>query len=105
MAAKTYKLDEYRKEARIEPFVLDVGESQVVIQPPTGESMLEIAETSIYDGRTLLRKICRDQFDAVWDIVKDEPAGVLLALLKDMGQHFKVANIAEAPGGPIALSR
>lgn len=105
MAAKTYKLDQYRKEAKIGPFVLDTGDAQIVIQPPTGESMLEIAETSIYDGRTLLRRICRDQFDAVWDIVKDEPAAVLLALLNDLGKHFMVANIAEAPGGPVALPR
>ncbi len=101
----TYKLDQYRKEAKVEPFVLDVGEQQIIIQPPTGESMLEISETSIYDGRTLLKKICRDQFDAVWGAVKDEPAAVLLALLKDLGQHFMVANIAEAPGGRVALPR
>lgn len=103
--ATTYKLDQYRKECKIEPFVLDTGEQQIIIQPPTGESMLEISETSIYDGRLLLRRICRDQFDAVWDAVKDEPAPVLLALLKDLGQHFMVANIAEAPGGPVALPR
>lgn len=105
MAAHVYKLDEYRAELKIEPFVLDTGETQIVIQPPTGESLLEIADTSVYDGRNLLRRLCRDQFDAVWDVVKGEPAEVLLGLLKDLGNHFMVGTIAEAPGGPIALPR
>lgn len=104
--ATIHTLDQYRSEAGVEPFVLDTGaETQIVIAPPTGESLLEIVETSIYDTRALLRKLCRDQFDAVWDLVKDEPAGVLVGLLRDLADHFKVGNIAEAPGGRVALPR
>lgn len=101
--AKTYRLDQYREEASgVQPFVLDIGEGEITVPPPTGEQLIQISETSVYDGKTLLKRICGSQFDAVWDAVRNEPAGVLLALLRDMGRHFNVANIAEAPGGPDA---
>lgn len=101
----TYKLDQYRKECKVTPFVLDTGETQIVIQPPTGETLLTIAETPIFEGRRLLHLICGEQFDTVWDLVKDEPGGVLVNLLQDLGKHFMVASISEAPGGRVALPR
>ncbi len=98
--AKTYKLDMYREEANgIDPFVLDTGEQQISIPPPTGEQLIQISETSVYDGKLLLSRICGDQFDAVWEVIRKEPAGVLLGLLRDLGQHFRVAHISAAPGG------
>lgn len=100
--ATVYRLDVYRDESGIEPFILDTGETQIVIPPPTGEQMLEIAETNYYDGRTLLKRICGDQYDAVWEVMKDEQATVLMRLLKDLGKHFMVANVAEVPGGRVA---
>ena len=100
--ATTYKLDQYRKECSITPFVLDTGETQIVIQPPTGEMLLVISETPIYEGRKLLKLICGEQYDVMWDLVKDEPGGVLVSLLQDLGRHFMVANIQAAPGGSVA---
>lgn len=101
--ASTYRLDQYRKECKITPFVLDLGETQIVIPPPTGDTVISISETPIYAGRVLLQLICGEQFDAVWDAIKDEPGGVLVGLLQDLGQHFMVAQISAAPGGPVAL--
>lgn len=101
--ATTYKLDNYRRECKIKPFVLDTGETQIVIQPPTGDTLLAISETSLYEGRKLLHFICGEQFDAVWELVKDEPGEVLVGLLQDFGKHFMIAQISVAPGGPVAL--
>lgn len=101
--AKIYKLDTYRSECDIEPFVLDAGDTQIVIQPPTGETLMQISETPIMEGRRLLQLIAGEQFDAVWDIVKNEQGGVLVRLLEDLGTHFMVAAISAAPGGPVAL--
>jgi hypothetical protein len=96
---KTYKLDDYRAECDIEPFVLDTGEMEIVIPAPTGESLLMIAETPISDGRRLLRLIAGDQFEPVWELVKKEQGTVLVKLLQDLGKHFMVATVSEAPGG------
>lgn len=101
--ATTYTLDMYRAESRIEPFVLDTGEETIVIDPPTGETLLVISETSLYEARTLLSLICGAQFDQVWAAVKDEPGNVLVGLLQDLGKHFMVTSIQAAPGGPVAL--
>lgn len=100
--ATVYRLDVYRDESGIEPFVLDTGDAQIEIQPPTGEQMLAIAETNYYDGRTLLKLICGDQHEAVWEVMKSEQATVLMRLLKDLSKHFKLANVAEVPGGHVA---
>jgi hypothetical protein len=103
MVATTYKLDQYRKECRITPFVLDTGETQIVIAPPTGEAVLDLTEATIFEGRRVLMMMCGQQFEAVWDVVKDENGEVLVALLADLAGHFKIAQIQEAPGGRVAL--
>jgi hypothetical protein len=47
----------------------------------------------------LLTLLCGEQADAVWAAVRAEPAGVLVALLQDLGQHFMIMSVQEAPGG------
>ncbi|HEX5525169.1 MAG TPA: hypothetical protein VFX53_17120 [Pedococcus sp.] len=101
--AKIYKLDQYRAECNIEPFVLDTGETQIVIQAPTGETLFKIAETPTVYVQTLLKLITGDQFDAVWNLFRHEQGTVLVQFLKDIGAHFMVTSIAEAPGGSAAL--
>lgn len=94
-----YKLDQYRAESKVTPFVLDTGGHTIVIPPPTGEAVLTIGETPSFETRRLFKLLCGDEFDIVWDAVKDEPASVLVALLNDMGKHFMVAEVSDVPGG------
>lgn len=94
-----YKLDTYRAESKVTPFVLDTGSHTIVIPPPTGETVLRIGETPTFETRVLFKLLCGTEFDMVWDAVKDEPAGVLVGLLNDMGRHFMVAAVSDVPGG------
>lgn len=101
--SKTYKLDQYRAECDIEPFVLDTGADQIVIAPPTGEVLLQIAEAGVYDVRKLMELLCRDQYEVVWAAVKDEDAGVVVNLMRDLVEHFMIGTLQGAPGGLVAL--
>lgn len=95
----TYSLDRYRTEAHIVPFLLETDTDTIEIPPPTGETLLTIGETPIVQTRALFELLCGDQFDAVWAAVRHEPAGVLVGLLQDLGKHFMVMSVQEAPGG------
>lgn len=95
----TYTLDAYRSEAKVTPFVLQTDTDTIVVQPPTGETVLAIGETPAYQVRELFRLVCGEQFDAMWAAVKDEPATVLTSLINDMGKHFKVMAVSDVPGG------
>lgn len=103
--ATIYKLDEYRSECNIEPFILDTGETQIVIPAPTGETLLLISETPLMDARNLLTLITGDQAEVIWALFSKEQGTLLIRLLQDLSTHFKVTSIAEAPGGPVALPR
>lgn len=96
---RTYALDTYRAESHIDPFVLDTDTERIVIPPPTGETLLTIGETPMTQARTLFMLLCGEQFDRVWEAVRHEPSGVLIALLQDMGSHFMIMGVQAAPGG------
>lgn len=95
----TYSLDRYRTEAHIAPFILETDTDRIEIPPPTGETLLTIGETPIVNTRTLFELLCGDEFNRVWDAVRHEPAGVLVGLLQDLGKHFMIMSVQEAPGG------
>ncbi|GGM75502.1 hypothetical protein GCM10012275_52730 [Longimycelium tulufanense] len=100
---KTYKFDRYVQEAKAEPFVLDAGDVEIVIQPPDGETVLEIEQCG--STRVMLELMCGDQFDAVYELVRSQPASVLRDLSLDMARHFSIAPDQAPPGGLRASSR
>lgn len=102
MSGTVYQWDKYQREAKTDPFVLDTGEQQIVVRPPTTETILEIGETPLDQGRRLLQLLCGDQFDTVYELVKDAPATAMTALVKDMVAHFGVDQ--ELPQGGFAAS-
>lgn len=102
---------------QVEPYVLDDVDPPIVITPPEdAERQMELAELfgeqgqfRMSDARRVLRNICGDEFDRVWELVRGEHISVLLALIDDMGQHFAAQgspadNVTEAdfPGGSSA---
>lgn len=104
----THKLTQYIAEARIDPYILEVDDDRandITIQCPTGETVIEIAETPINESRKILRLLCGDQFDAVWGIVGPLEHTVLQAFVMDIVDEFKINQMATAPGGSGASRR
>lgn len=96
----TYKLDTYREEAGVEPFVLEVGDGRVItVQPPTTETAIKIGETPAFQQRELLKLLCGNSYDELWKAIADEQGGVTAKLVADMAKHFKMGNGPGIPGG------
>jgi hypothetical protein len=98
----------------VEPYVIrDVDPPIVIESPDTAEQQLALAAMfdnagsfALSDARLILQTVCGDAFDRVWDLVRHEKLPVLLALIKEMGDHFAeqgalVAGVEEEdfPGG------
>lgn len=100
--AKTFKFDRYKREARADPFVLEADDNLTIsIPPPDGDTVLEIEESR--SSRRTLELLCGEQFEAVYELIRREPASVLNSLVNDMVEHFGLA--AAPPGGTRASSR
>lgn len=106
--AKNYSLARYRAEANSKPFVLELGgkaDDDIVIQPPDGDTFLELGNIPMNEGRHLLSLLCGDKFGAVMDVLGNEPAPVLIAVVQDMLRHFGITGAGDGPGGQRALPR
>lgn len=98
------KWSQYRKEAKRGPFVieLDEGEEDIVIPEPDTETLMDLSELPQNEIRKMVRLLCRDQFDRVYELVRHEPVEVMNELLSDMLKHFGYE--ADVPGGSRASS-
>jgi hypothetical protein len=92
------------------PYIFDGCEPPVeVTAPDSVERVTALAELLDRDGqfefqriRPLLQVLCGDAFPAVWAVVKDEPAEVLMPLIQDINDHFNAVPGDEGndlPGG------
>ena len=98
--AKVYKLDQYRKDAKIKDFVLEIGEDEeIVIVPPSGEALLQLAETPLSQTRKIMALICGDQWSRIYDVVGGESYEVFQRLVIDLVDHFKINQGQMLPGG------
>ncbi|WP_157224905.1 hypothetical protein [Nocardia thailandica] len=104
-----------RDEARAnrtprEPYAFDAVDPPILITAPdTVERATALAEMIDAKGgidsahlRRLIAAICGDAYERVWEIIRDEPAEVLFALISDMNEHFNAVPGDEAgdlPGG------
>lgn len=101
-----YKLEQYRKEAEISPFDLEIEEGRVISIPgPDGDTVLLLSEIPVQDARKMLQVLWGDKYEELIGIVGKDPAGVLPALAADMLKHFKIGSLMNAPGGSKALPR
>jgi hypothetical protein len=97
-SGNVYKLDQYRSEAKIKPFVLDTGDEQIIVNPPTGDALVQIGETPLNQTRRLISLLCGEQFEPIWKLIHNESYEVMAGLVNDMVQHFKIDQ-GILPGG------
>lgn len=109
-----------RGDAVIEPYVIDDVDPPIVIESPEtadqitvmGEMLSNEGRFTPGDARRVLQAICGDTddtFDRLWDLVRHEHISVLVALIHDMGEHFRqqgaeLVTEEEFPGGTGASS-
>jgi hypothetical protein len=115
-AAKKSRYAALRDQARarhkaITPYMFDGTEPPTPITAPeTIERATALAELLDNDGhfeyqsiKRLFATVCGDAFDAVWPVIKDEPAELLLMLINDINTHFDNPvpgdEGADLPGG------
>lgn len=93
---KVYSLARYREEATGDPFRLELDGGEILEIPrPTGAVMMSISER--YADATdqnppnvqdLLRDLLGDQYDAVMEVLGGEDFAVMVAFMRDLGEHF-----------------
>lgn len=91
---KPNSLERYRSEAKGEPFVLWLDDENTLEFPrPTGNQMLDVEDVlQNGTGRELLAALCGDKFDQLIEVVGDDDADVLAAIVSDMQKHFGLGN-------------
>lgn len=91
--------DQYVKEADHEPFILTVGDDEIVIKTPTGEQVME-GQRLATTGGTLedqLKVICgSDVAEQILPLAKAAPAGAINQLVLDIMEHFDI-SVGEGP--------
>jgi hypothetical protein len=99
------KLDEFREEAGVEPYELEVDDGRIItIMPPDTDTMMTIGETPVFQQRKLLELLCGDAYDEVWKNIANEQGNVTAVLVSDIAKHFKM-GLSGVPGGYGALPR
>lgn len=101
---KAYKLDQYVKDAKTEPFPLEVSVDETLLIPvPDGDTMLEIEEAR--SSRVTLELLCGEHADRVFELIGPAPAAVMSELVQDMLKHFGITAEQAPPGGSRASRR
>jgi hypothetical protein len=102
----TYKLDKYIAEAEVEPFILEVDEERsITITYPTGETLAQLTETPDHETRRIMKLLCGDQFEEMWDVISQLPASVLMEIGTEIVKHFRIGQVKNVPGRQLALPR
>lgn len=104
----TFKLDTYIAEAKIDPFILEISDTEsITINAPTSEVLVEVTETPLNQTRDIFYLLCgEDQFERVWEVVRYLPSTVLQSLMVDLLQHFNITSeVRTLPGGSRASRR
>lgn len=106
--------DERRVE--VEPYVINDIDPPIVIQPPNSiEQQIGLSELfssqgefRTRDARRVLQLICGDSFTTLWPHIKGKHISFLVALIRDMGEHFggylRNWDDGDLPGGSKASS-
>ncbi|WP_067839674.1 hypothetical protein [Nocardia lijiangensis] len=99
-----------RKQKRKPPYMFDgttpatpIHEPDTVWQVLTLAALLDGQDMPVGRIRELFEALCGDGFDAVWAVVREEPAEVLWPLFDAINRHFNALpdpkQAGELPGG------
>ncbi|MBP2341124.1 hypothetical protein JOF41_007378 [Saccharothrix coeruleofusca] len=99
---KTYRFDQYREDAAIEPYVLEVDEQRsITIPAPSTDTILKLEETSSTRERLML--LCGEHADEVFGLLKDESMHVMVRFVMDLAKHYGV-DLQRVPVGGTGAS-
>lgn len=111
MSGKQFKTwDQYVTEAKVDPFVLQVGKDAdpITIDNPTGARLLRITQgLRTGDLELVLASLCGDAWDQVSALMETAPHGVLPELVEDLMAHFDLYEDVTlvGPGGGKVTAR
>jgi hypothetical protein len=101
---KTFKFNQYVKEAERPPFVLEISDGDTIeIEAPNGDTMLEIEEAR--SSRTTLELLAGEHSERILELIGPAPAGVMTDLVQDMLKHFGITKEQSPSGGSRASRR
>jgi hypothetical protein len=103
----TLKAEALKEYEPSPPYLFDAVDPPIEIKSPDSiEQTLALASLldssgaiSERDFKSLLQTICGKSFPAVWAVLADEPAGVLMPFINDLSDHFS-ATPPETEGLP-----
>lgn len=95
---KTYDLQSYRRQAKKEPFPLGLDEDRVLeIKAPTVKRILDAGKMSGQDLEANLKLVVgEDAYEELVEEIGDDDIGILKPLLKDVQEHFGMADEGES---------
>lgn len=97
------KWDQYQKEAKHGPFVIELDDADdIVINEPDSEILMDLAEIPQHEVRRILRTLTQGEYDRVYELIRHAPVETLNELLKDIMDHF--GYDVQLPGGSRASS-
>ena len=100
---RRYSFQQYLDEADNKPFILETGAGgvaakEIVIQPPDGNTMLDIADNQT-NPRLVLELLGGDQADALLELLGKAPASVMNNVMQDAMAHFGLAAARQGDSG------
>lgn len=81
--------DDYVAEAKVTPFELEKKDGSVIkIEQPTSNTIIAMDRTD--DLEEVIRLICGDAADEVFELIGDAPFAAYKRLQDDLVEHFNV---------------
>lgn len=83
-----------------DPYRLDLGDGDVIDihAPDTVEQVIGLSEVG-HSPREVLRILCGEHYDRVYEAVRAEQVTVLNAFLRDLADHFGMGALPPDGGG------
>lgn len=91
MTKKTYKWNEYVKEAEKPPLEIELPDGRTAkVEAPTGEQVAEAQELARVGAgvKDQIKVICGDASDDLLPLMMEAPAGAMNEFFEDVMKHF-----------------
>lgn len=92
------KWDEYRRESKFGEFVIEDSEGkEIVVHEPDSEQIVQMSKLAQNDIEGILRALCGDTFEPLWELIRHQPVDVMNSVISDIMKHF--GYDVDVPGG------